>query len=444
MTERAGHEDIWEILRAVLQRLDPRELVAKSLSLSENDLAIEGMSESLPVQGKLVVVAFGKASVPMATGAIDALGVRVSSAIAVTKAGIESPVAEPPAVLEIIESDHPVPTERSLDAGRRVRELVEDLGPQDTVLMLISGGGSALVEDLVYGITLDDLQQTTDHLLRAGATINELNAVRRRISKLKGGRLATAAAPATVVNLIVSDVLNSPLQDIASGPTVNPPETDETFDSVMRRPDLVEDLPESVRKALESQRRRADEWHDNVHGSIVLADAETAARAALDAAVGLGYRVQTFGFDFQGEAREFGRTWATIARHARRDQHAFKKPLAMIGSGEMTVTVRGDGIGGRNTEMALAAAVEMADTEGVTICSFATDGDDGLSECAGGIVDGSSLTELERAGIDPLNSLSRNDSASALRAIGAEIDIGSTGTNVNDIYLALVSGDAPD
>lgn len=438
MSGESGREHCQRILRDVVKRLNPRELVGESLETGENgSLQVSGISRDIDAPGRLVVVAVGKASVPMAAGALDRLGDQVSDALAVTKAGIPLSV-EPPASLEVIEADHPVPTEQSLQAGRRILELVNGMGEGDLMLMLISGGGSSLIEDLVDGVDLDDLRRGTDHLLRAGATINQLNAVRRRISRIKGGRLARAAAPASVVNLIVSDVLNSPLQDIASGPTVEPPESDETFQAVMKRPDLIDGLPESIRTQLEAQQAQGEPWPDNVIGTTILADAETASRAAIDSAVGMGYRVQSLGFDFQGEAREFGRTWATIARHAARDNGAFDLPIVLVGSGEATVTVRGDGNGGRNTEMALSAAIEIDGCEQITVCSFATDGDDGLSECAGGIVDGRSVESLRQANVDPVSRLDHNDSATALRAIDATIDIGPTGTNVNDLYLALI------
>lgn len=438
MSANSGQGHVWRILRDVVHQLDPRALVSDAIAPDGTEqLTVRGIKQSVGCPGKVIIIAVGKASVPMAAGAMDRLGDRVSRSIAVTKAGIALSV-DPPEEMEVVESDHPVPSERSLGAGAKIRALVEELNADDLVVMLISGGGSALIEDLVDGVDLDDLQSATEHLLRAGATINELNAVRRRISRLKGGRLARAAAPARVVNLIVSDVLNSPLQDIASGPTVEPPQVDETFQAVMKRAELVDGLPQSIRDELQAQQGQPEPWPENVLGTTILADAQTAARFAIDCAVGLGYRVQTLGFDFQGEAREFGKMWSTIARHVTSDQRAFPIPLALVGTGEMTVTVRGDGTGGRNTEMALAAAIDLAGSQGITICSFATDGDDGLSECAGGIVDGSSFEQLRDRGVDVPGSLNENDSAAALRSIDSVIDIGPTGTNVNDLYLALI------
>lgn len=439
MEQRNGRQHIQQILETVVRQLDPRQQVSQALDLVDaNELQVEGTDSNIPCPGNVVVVAVGKASIPMASGAIDALGDRISSALAITKAGIESPF-EPPESLSVMEANHPVPGEPSLAAGRAVRQTVEDLDENDVVLMLISGGGSALIEDLVDGVTLDDLQQGTDHMLRVGATINELNAVRRRISRLKGGRLARIAAPATVVNLIISDVLNSPLQDIASGPTVEPPEIDQTFASVMRRPDLIDGLPGSIRAVLDQQSAEREPWSDNVAGTVILSDAESAARAAIDAASGLGYHIQTLGYDFQGEAREFGRMIGTMSRHATRHRGAFDLPVALVGAGEMTVTVRGEGSGGRNTEMALAAANEIAGIPSITICSFATDGDDGLSLCAGGVVDGQTRDELRSAEVDVDETFANSDSATALRAVDATIDVGPTGTNVNDVYLALIS-----
>ncbi len=438
MENSRGQQHVSQILQSVVRQLDPRKQVSDALEFDDDGgLRVSGVSSAVPCTGKLIVVAVGKASIPMAAGALNVLGNRISDSLAITKAGIESPF-QPPESLTVMEADHPVPAQSSLAAGAAVREQVDGLGADDVVLMLISGGGSALLEDLVDGVSLDDLQQATDHILRAGATINELNAVRRRISRLKGGRLARLAAPATVVNLIVSDVLNSPLQDIASGPTVEPPEVDETFAAVMRRSELVDDLPESIRAVLNAQSAEREPWTDNVAGTVILSDAKTGARAAIDTAVGLGYHIQTLGYDFQGEAREFGRMIGTMSRHATRHRKAFDLPVALIGAGEMTVTVRGNGVGGRNTEMSLAAAREIAGIDNVTICSFATDGDDGLSQCAGGVVDGGTLDQLREAGVDLEATLANSDSATALRSVDATIDIGPTGTNVNDIYLALI------
>jgi glycerate 2-kinase len=432
-----GRQRTWQILKHVVDRLDPSSLIANALRLNGRSLSIAGISQQVRLNGRVIVIAVGKASIPMACGALSGLGSRIDRALAVTKAGVPLPI-DPPCELEVMYADHPVPAESSLEAGRRVREMVEGLRGDDVVLMLISGGGSALVEDLVEGVTLDDLRKTTERLLRAGATINELNAVRRRLSRLKGGRLARAIAPATIVNLIVSDVLGNRLQDIASGPTVQPPDLDDTLAAVLRRRDLVSQFPDRVSSHLEAADEATSDWRDNVLGTAIIADAETAARAAADVAHGLGYHTQTLGFDYQGEAREFGRTFGTLARHARVDQSAFRLPLALIGSGELTVTVRGSGSGGRNTEMALAAAREIDGLKGVTITSFATDGDDGTSGFAGGIVDGLTMSRARELGIDVQGRLEENDSAPVCRAVGSAIDIGPTGTNVNDLYLALI------
>jgi glycerate 2-kinase len=438
MIERSGRDDISAILKSVVQQLDPRHQVSSSIKIHGDRLEFAGVREPVNLPGRVVVIAFGKASVPMASGALDVIGDRVDEAIAVTKSGLAG-TTQAHEQLEIIESDHPVPTDRSLAAGQRIRDVAEGLGQDDLAIVVISGGGSALVEDLVDGISLDDLRATTDTLLRAGATINQMNAVRRRLSRLKGGGLAKAIAPARLVNLVVSDVLNSPLNDIASGPTVVPPASDPALDAVCSDDHLLAKLPPAVSSLLVRGSEDGSRWSDNVLGTHILSDAESAARLAVDAAVGRGYRVQTLGFDFQGEARELGRFWSTVARHAARDSHAFGKPIALIGSGEATVTVRGDGVGGRNTEMALAAALEIAGDDGITICSFATDGDDGMSQCAGGIVDGSTIDRVESAGIDAQSSLANNDSATALRTADGLIDLGPTGTNVNDVYIALIS-----
>ena len=434
--ERA-RADALAIFRTALRRVDPEALVRDALALDGDTVVVRGTPYPLAPDARLIVVAIGKASVGMARGAAAALGARIDRGIAVTKAlpGEELPPAVGP--IAVVTGSHPVPDAASVAAGRRVLETVAGLGPGDLVLALISGGGSALVEAPAEGVTLEDIARTTDLLLRAGADIETLNAVRRPLSRIKGGGLAAAIAPARVVNLIVSDVLGNPLPVIASGPTIP---ADPGLDAVALARGLGtwDNLPEPVRRALTDARGQSGGSGDNVIETIILADAATAAEAAAEGARNQGYHAAVLGTRFAGEAREFARFWAELARHARAGDGLLKPPACLIGAGEMTVTVRGNGRGGRNTEMALAAAMAIDGLPRVVIASLATDGDDGLSGAAGGMVDGTTAARIRGAGLDPAALLAANDSARALAAAGGLVQTGGTGTNVNDLYLALL------
>lgn len=424
------------IFRTAVRAADPEVLVRGSLHLDGSVLAVGGRTYALPRHARLFVIAIGKAAVPMAHGALAALGTRIDDGLLVTKRVTADAVAHVGS-LQVVHGSHPVPDGTSEEAGRRLLALARGLEPQDLVLVLISGGGSALVEAPIDGITLSDIAATTDALLRAGADIGALNAVRRRLSRLKGGGLARAIAPARVINLIISDVLGSPLPAIASGPTVADDESAPDPTAVVTALGVSGRIPAPVRAALAAP-RAAGAPMANVLDSLVLADASTAARAASLAAQHLGYTPAVLATDFSGEAREFARFWAALARQDRRAGAPFPLPACLIGTGETTVTVRGRGIGGRNTEMATAAALAIEGIEGIAIASLATDGDDGLSDAAGGVVVGSSLARARDAGVHGQAALDANDTARFLAAAGGLLVTGPTGTNVNDLYLALL------
>lgn len=432
-----AREEIETIFAAVLRRVDPEALVRDALAVAGDSVVINGTPYRVPATGRVLVVAIGKAAVPMVRGAYAALGDRLDGGLAVTKASETADIPDAIGPVRVTQGSHPVPDATSVAAGRQLLETVAQLTADDLVLALISGGGSALVEAPVAGISLEAIAQTTDLLLRAGADIGALNAVRRRLSRIKGGGLARALAPARAVNLIISDVLGNPLPVIASGPTIVA-----GFDrdpvATARQFGIWEELPEPVRVALAEQPPELDQTVDPVLETIILADAATAAHAAAEAAAGLGYQPAVLATRFEGEAREFAGFWAELAREARTGNSPFTAPACLIGAGELTVTVRGSGRGGRNTEMALAAALAIADLQGVAIASLATDGDDGVSEAAGGVVVGDSIRRARAAGLDPAALLAENDSARVLAAAGGLIVTGPTGTNVNDLYFALI------
>lgn len=426
--------EVERIFSAVIATLPPEQLVQRALRLDAGAIWVEGERHALPQGARLVVVAIGKAAAGMAAGAEAALDSRIDRGLVVTKRGF---AAWPGLThFELLEASHPVPDQSSLASGQAVLAAVAGLEADDLVLVLISGGGSALVEALRPGLTLDELASTTQLLLRAGADIWLLNAVRQRISLIKAGGLARAAAPARVINLVISDVLGSPLPVIASGPSVDPGPVLADPSASIRALGVWEELPEAVRRALEQPLRL--EPVTNVAQSVVLADARRLAELARRAAEQQGYRGVVLGDRFVGEAREFARFWCALARHVRERGEPWRAPVCLIGAGELTVTVRGQGAGGRNTEMALAAALELDGVPGVAVASLASDGDDGISGAAGGVVTGETAAAIRASGLDPQRLLQENDSARGLAAAGALLVTGPTGTNVNDLYLALI------
>ena len=424
------------IFRTAVRAADPEVLVRNTIHLHGSSLTIGARSHPLPSDARLLVIGIGKAAVRMGRGAMAALGARVDGGLLVTKRGSDDPV-ERVGKLEVVRGGHPIPDATSEAAGVRILRLVRDLQPRDLVLMLISGGASAVVEAPAAGLSLREIAAATEVLLRAGADIRMLNAVRRRLSRIKGGRLAREIAPARVANLIISDVLGNPLPIIASGPTVADEQPGLDPVEVAASLGVWGELSAELRAVLVAS-RAGGQSPRNVLDSLVLADAATAARAAAVAAGHLGYTAPVLATDFTGEARELARFWAAVARHARQPGGPFRSPVCLIGAGETTVTVRGRGIGGRNTEMAVAAAAAIEGVEGLAIASLATDGDDGLTDAAGGVVVGSTVARARAAGIDPAAALDENDTARFLAASGGLLVTGATGTNVNDLYLALL------
>jgi glycerate 2-kinase len=292
-------------------------------------------------------------------------------------------------------------------------------------LCLISGGGSALVEALRKSVTLEELQRVTDQLLRAGASIQELNAVRSRLSAFKAGGLLAALSQATVVNLIVSDVLGDDLSAIASGPTSVPNHAIDAED-VLQRYNVRCKLPAPQPHHALSQPR-----------TLVVANVSLAIDSAASAAAAVGYRPIVLTRSLDGEAREVGRALASIVADTAAGRTSFKRPVALIAGGETVVTVRGDGKGGRNSECALAAALRLEGVEHVAIGCLATDGDDANTGSAGAIVGGATINAGNRVAAQ--QALANNDSWTFLRGAGATLDTGPTGTNVNDLVIALVS-----
>ncbi len=386
-----------------------------------------------PPRGRCVVVGAGKASAAMAA-ALEAAWPSVDlSGVVVTRYGHAVPTGR----IEIIEASHPVPDDRSAEAAKRILAAVERLTADDMVIALISGGGSALMVSPAEGMTLADKMAVNRALLASGATISEMNAVRKHLSRIKGGRLALAAKPARVVSLLISDVPGDDPSEIASGPTVADPSDIETVREIVSRYAL--DLPENVRKVLEKgeETPKAGDIAEDIR---LIAAPSLALQAAADEAVKLGLTPLILGDSLEGESRDVGAAMAGIAISARRKGLPLKGPAVLLSGGETTVTIgKGPaGKGGRNTEFLLSLALTLKGADGIWAIAGDSDGIDGVEDAAGAVVTPDTLARMRAAGVDPRQSLVSHDSYTAFRAAGDLVVTGPTLTNVNDIRAILI------
>ncbi|MBO3803449.1 MAG: glycerate kinase, partial [Candidatus Brockarchaeota archaeon] len=342
--------------------------------------------------------------------------------------------------IRLLEGDHPQPSRESVEGAKEVVKAVSNLKGSDLVISLISGGGSSLMCLPCEGISLEDKVATTRALLKAGATIKEFNTVRKHLSAVKGGMLARAAYPAKVVNLLISDVPGDREEVIASGPMCPDPSTYEEALGVLRSRGLLGNLPCSVEERIERGARReipetpkpGDAVFRNVVTKIV-AGGRMSMKAMARRCREKGWAVLELGSSIEGEAREVGTVLASIGIELA--TRARGRPLVALAAGETTVTVRGNGKGGRNQELALSASMKLEGVQGVALASMGTDGIDGVTDAAGAVVDGETARRIRDAGIDPKDALGRNDSYSALVPVKSLIYTGPTGTNVSDVMV---------
>jgi glycerate 2-kinase len=377
------------------------------------------------------VVAVGKAAIAMTQGALEALGDIIVSGDVITKEG-HATAALPPR-LRVHEAGHPIPDERGTTATDLAIAALNRLDDVIAVLALISGGGSALLEAPRPGVSLADLARTTDLLLRAGAPIDALNAVRSPLSRVKAGGLRAAAPRNAWATLILSDVLGNDPRIIASGPTVPGGGDPRLALEVIERFGVLWQVPLSVRAALDAGFEEPGPLRTQEDILLVIADNGAAVGAAADKASALGLESMVIWHAVQGEAAELGREFALAVRDVPESIDV------VLGGGEATVTVRGDGRGGRNTEFSLAAALELErlGLQDWVIASLGTDGQDAMTGLAGAIADAGTPQRARDAGLDPIGALGRNDSLSVFDVSGGKVKTGPTGTNVNDVYIAV-------
>jgi hydroxypyruvate reductase len=433
------------ILAAGLRAADPEALVRGHLRRRGRTLSVGGVPYRLG-HGRLVLVAAGKAAAAMARTAETVLGGHIHDAVAVTPAAAGSPLRRTRLML----AGHPVPDARGARAAEEVLALARGLGRDDLLLVLVSGGASALLPAPAAGVSLEDKAHVTGALMRAGATIQELNTVRKHLSRLKGGGLARAAAPARVVCLVLSDVVGDDLSTIASGPTVPDATTYADALEVLRRRGVYEDAAASVRRHLEAGLRGqvpetakpGDPVFARVATRVIGSNAVAVAVAEREARR-LGLRARVLTTRLEGEAREAARVLLAVLRECVETGRPAPPPVCLLAGGETTVTVRGPGRGGRNQEMAVAAVDPLGRFPAhAVLASLATDGVDGASDAAGGVVDQETAREAAALGLAaPAAFLAASDSTSFLGPVGGLIVTGPTGTNVADLTV-LLAGDA--
>lgn len=427
-----------DILNTALAAVDPEQAVRRALHLDGTQLSVGGRRYDLAAYRKIYVVGAGKAGEPMAQAVVDMLGVRLDAGLVIVKDGHAH--SRQLGRVEIAEAGHPLPDERGVTATNRLVRLLETAGEFDLVLLLLSGGGSALLTSPLAGLRLADLQSLTSQLLACGASIDEINALRKHLDGVKGGRLAQIAAPAQLICLILSDVVGSPLGVIASGPAAPDESTFADAWGVLERNDLLARAPAAVISQLRVG--LADPTLETPKpGSPLFARVQTvlvgsnpqAAEAALAQARAAGFNALLLTTYLQGEASQAGRFLAAVLRQITESGEPAPRPACLIAGGETTVTLRGAGLGGRNQELALGALADLSGLENVLLVTLATDGGDGPTPAAGAAVSAASLRRAQAAGLAADDYLRRNDAYHFFAGLDDLLVSGPTRTNVNDL-----------
>lgn len=425
------------ILSASLKAVDPSILVNRMVSLEDGKLRIDEKEYTIPEGGRIFCLGIGKSSIPMAQALINKLGNLISKTMVVTKHAFnENMLINSESSMILFEGDHPLPGSRSLTAGRAVVDFVSELRQDDLLIFVLSGGGSALAISPLSGISLVDLKKLTSSMLACGASITELNILRRQLDAIKGGGLARMAKPARIVSLILSDVIGDSLETIASGPTTADPTTYEDALSVLSRYRMID----KQRSIVEALNRQAEVDHSNdlmnQVTNIIIGNNRIAAQAALSEAKLCGLYPYLLRLDLQGEAREAAVSLCHFLRWTQQTNDPVPAPACIVAGGETTVTLcRGPGLGGRNTELALAAVTELANFPGVMLVTLATDGEDGSTDAAGAIVTGETYRRAHSLSLLPGDFLKRNDSYTFFDRLGDLLRPGLTYTNVNDLVI---------
>lgn len=428
-------------LEIALNAVDPKQLLKSKLLSRNSILRVNKYSFDLGKFKNIYVVGGGKASGSMAEYLEQSLGKYITNGHVNIPRGSKYKTK----IIKLHEASHPIPDRTGVDGTHHMLKIVEQAGKRDLIICLISGGGSSLMPLPRNGITIDDKRKITDALLKCGARINEVNTVRKHISGLKGGWLAKKAYPATVLNLMLSDVVGDPLDFIASGPTVADSTTFSDAIKVLKKYGLWDTAPQSIQKILSDgennlipETPKADDQAFKKVYNVVVGNNRLANLAVCEHLKSSGLEPLLLTSTLEGEARQVGVMLASICYEVSMFGNPVRKPAGIVAGGETTVTITGEGVGGRNQEIALAAASKMSHMDGVVLASLSTDGVDGPTDAAGAVVDGKTIIRAAEIDLSPAEFLANNDSYNFFTRLDDLIFTGPTGTNVNDVSIILL------
>lgn len=437
---RKLRKDALSIFQSALRAADPLEAVQAEVRLEKDQLIIDKRHYDLKNFRNIFVIGAGKGSARMAQAMEKILGARITEGLIVVKYGYTAPLRK----IKIHEAAHPIPDRKGLSGANKIIKLARRAGDNDLILNLVSGGGSALLPAPHKGIPLKDKQNFTDLLLRSGVTITEINAIRKHLSRIKGGHLARMAYPSTMISLILSDIIGDPVDSIASGPTSPDNTTFSDCLEILKKYQILKRTPSSVLKILrngakgkiEETPMRDDPCFRKTQNFIVGNNFKS-LEAALQKAKILGYRSLILSSMMKGETREVALAHSAILKEILRSGNPVKSPACLISGGETTVTIRGRGCGGRNQEFVLAAALDMDKYKNAVVLSAGTDGTDGPTDAAGAIADNLTVSRARKLQMDPRRHLDNNDSYPFFRQLNDLIMTGPTNTNVMDVRILL-------
>jgi len=427
------------IIIDTIRSLNPKDAIKKYVSYDPEYKLLKVKERKFEIKSKVYLLAVGKASFTMTEGIIEILGDLINKGYVVVPYGYEGSFE---GNIEVIHSSHPIPDENGVKAAEKIYDFVKSMEEGDILVFLLSGGGSALLPLPRDGILLEDKIETTKLLLSCSARIQEINAVRKHLSKIKGGQLADICK-GTIVTLIISDVLGNPLDSIASGPTVPDPTTYQDVYNIFIKYDLWEKIPdrvkELIKKGMAGDIPETPKSIDSRHYALIILSNRDYLEKVMQRLKELGFNTILVSGFLEGEAREVAKVIAGIVREIKYSGNPISSPCALIFGGETTVTIKGSGLGGRNQELALSFAIEIDDLEKVYMMAFATDGRDGPCDAAGAYADTTTLKRARELGLDPVLYLLNNDSYHFFDKLGDLIKVGPTHTNVNDIVIVIIS-----
>ena len=435
--KRNLRSDAQKIFRAAVAAADPTQAVLSHLHLAQDTLIAGRRRYDLSSFNNIYVIGAGKAGASMAAAIEKLLGKKISDGLINVKDGHLAPLRR----IRLHQASHPLPNQNGVDGALQILEIARAAGPRDLVICLISGGASALLPAPAVGITLNDKQRVTALLLACGATIHEINAVRKHLSSIKGGQLAQAVFPATLLTLILSDVIGDDLSVIGSGPTVSDPSTFADALNILRKYDLLKKIPARALHILQAAKQETPKPADPLFRksqTIIVGSNRQAMEAAAKTARQLGYKPLVLSTTIEGETRDIAGMHVAIAREVRASGQPLRAPACLLSGGETTVTLRGQGKGGRNQEFSLAAALQLADVPNTLVLSAGTDGSDGPTIAAGAFADTTTLARADALGMNASDFLARNDSFSFFETLGDLLITGPTNTNVMDVRIVLL------